>query len=315
MTAFPDLSDQHALVESFTRPLEDLAPVSRLAHGDHVTARWREMADLGWFGISLAEEAGGIGLSAIEEALAAQAFGRHLMPPDFAATIIAIHALAAAGAGDAARAGIAGEARAAFAIQDGRTAIDPAGADWLVVLDDDAVEVHAAAASEEVVDEGHWGRPLVAAAPGPCLARAEGLPVLGLARVILSAQLAGIASEAATRAVDYAKVREQFGQPIGAFQAVKHHCANMAITAYAARELSTYAAIALAEGRDEATLLSDAALNVAGRAALRNAGTNIQVHGGMGFSAECDAHHFLKMARLLVAASGGPSAPRRRLVG
>jgi alkylation response protein AidB-like acyl-CoA dehydrogenase len=74
------------------------------------------------------------------------------------------------------------------------------------------------------------------------------------------------------------------------------------------------AALAFTEGQDAAGSQADAALNLALRAARENAGTNIQVHGGMGFSAECDAHLYLKAARLLDAACGGLSESRRRLM-
>src|SRR3546814_7592323 len=84
--------------------------------------------------------------------------------------------------------------------------------------------------------------------------------------------------------VDYAGLREQFGRPIGTFQAVKHHCANMAIAARCARDQVSFAAVAIDEGRADAALQVESALFVAGTAAIENAGKNIQIHGGIGFS-------------------------------
>jgi alkylation response protein AidB-like acyl-CoA dehydrogenase len=94
-------------------------------------------------------------------------------------------------------------------------------------------------------------------------------------------------------------MRQQFGRPIGAFQAIKHHCANMAITAEALSSLLEVAAIAARDGRDDAAFHIAALRLLAPKAALANARTCIQIHGGMGFSAEADAHHFLKQAHML----------------
>jgi alkylation response protein AidB-like acyl-CoA dehydrogenase len=105
--------------------------------------------------------------------------------------------------------------------------------------------------------------------------------------------------------VAYAGVREQFGRPIGSFQAVKHHCANMAMAARCARDQTNFAAVAIDEGRDDAALQVECALFVAGTAALENAGLNIQIHGGLGFSDEADPHLLLKRTQLLLAIAGG----------
>jgi alkylation response protein AidB-like acyl-CoA dehydrogenase len=113
--------------------------------------------------------------------------------------------------------------------------------------------------------------------------------------------------------VEYAKLREQFGRPIGSQQAIKHHCANMAIAARCARDQVGFAAVAVDEGRADATLQVESALFVAGRAALDNAGANIQIHGGIGFSDEADPHLLLKRAQVLLAVAGGLEAANVRL--
>lgn len=318
MTIFRSLGDTHELVDSFTRPVRTVLPVSRLRDDpDGEANRWQSIVDLGWLGISVPEEAGGIGLSALEEVLAAQDFGRQLISTNYPATVIAAHAFHKAGDGDAVAALLAGEARAAFALhgheQGAGRAIDAEGATHLVALTREGVEIRTNGALE-IDDDVHWGRPVFAApAHEPLLVDASPDTAIR-GRLLIAALLAGIAAECCERGVEYAKVREQFGQPIGAFQAVKHHCANMAIMAHAAKELTTFAALAFTEGHAEAEREADAALNLALRAARENAGTNIQVHGGMGFSAECDAHLYLKAARLLDAACGGLSESRRRLM-
>jgi alkylation response protein AidB-like acyl-CoA dehydrogenase len=132
-------------------------------------------------------------------------------------------------------------------------------------------------------------------------------------RLIDAAALAGIAEGALEISVAYAGMREQFGRPIGSFQAVKHHCANMAIAARCARDQTNFAAVALDEGRPDAQMQVECAFFVAGSAALDNAGKSIQIHGGMGFSDEADPHLFLKRAQLSIAIAGGLEAASWRI--
>jgi len=318
MTIFRSLGDAHELVDSFTRPVRTMLPVSRFRDDpDGEQNRWQAIVELGWLGISVPEEAGGIGLSAIEEVLAAQSFGRQLISTNYPATVIAAHAFHKAGDDDTVQALLAGEARAAFALQGNapgaRSAIDAEGATYLVALTGKGIEI-CTSGSLEIDDDVHWGRTIFSTPANEPLLLDASPDTAIRSRLLIAALLAGIATECCERGVEYAKVREQFGQPIGAFQAVKHHCADMAIMAHAAKELTTSAALAFTEGHAEAGREADAALNLALRAARHNAGKNIQVHGGMGFSAECDAHLYLKAARLLDAACGGLSENRRRLI-
>ena len=105
----------------------------------------------------------------------------------------------------------------------------------------------------------------------------------------------------------YAGMRQQFGKPIGAFQAIKHHAADMAIGAEMVSAQLDMAAIALADGRPDALFQIAALRRLAPVAALANARACIQIHGGIGFSAEADAHHFIKHAHLLSRLGAAPS--------
>ena len=122
-----------------------------------------------------------------------------------------------------------------------------------------------------------------------------------------------VAQAALDMSVAYALTREQFGRPIGSFQAIKHHCANMAIAARCARDLTTFAALAIDEERDDAAFQVESAVYVAGNAALENAGKNIQIHGGLGFSDEAVPHLLLKRTRLQLAIAGGLEAATERV--
>jgi hypothetical protein len=114
-----------------------------------------------------------------------------------------------------------------------------------------------------------------------------------------SAQLLGVAEAALKLAVEYAGVREQFGQAIGSFQSIKHRCADMAVAAEAAFAQVFFAGVSQASGQPDAAYQIAAAKVTSAGAALANARSGIQIHGGTGFTAECDAHVFLKRAHLL----------------
>ncbi|MCB1133405.1 MAG: acyl-CoA dehydrogenase, partial [Verrucomicrobiae bacterium] len=108
-----------------------------------------------------------------------------------------------------------------------------------------------------------------------------------------------IAEGARDLAVAYAGVRRQFGRQIGSFQAIKHHCANMAIGVEMVSAQLDMAAIAVRDGREDAAFQTAALARLAPRVALQNARLCIQIHGGIGFSAEADVQLFLKQAHLL----------------
>jgi alkylation response protein AidB-like acyl-CoA dehydrogenase len=115
-------------------------------------------------------------------------------------------------------------------------------------------------------------------------------------------------------AVEYAKARQQFGKPIGSFQAIKHLCADMAIRAEAAACQVIFAALVQAEGHAGVDFHSVAAKLVAVEAALQNAAQNIQIHGAIGFTAEADAHLFIKRAHVLEQLWGDTRQQRRLML-
>ncbi len=122
-----------------------------------------------------------------------------------------------------------------------------------------------------------------------------------LARTILAAEAAGVARECTEQASEYAKVREQFGRPIATFEAVKHHCANMLVAAEQATAAVWDAARAAASGGDQLSYAAAIAATLAVPAATQNAQLNIQVHGGIGFTWEHDAHLYLRRAAAVEA--------------
>ena len=317
MTIFHATAEQHELIESFSRPLEEIFPVARL-HKDYAAdaGQFPAAAELGWFGIALPEEAGGIGLSVVEEALLFAAFGRHLVTPGFMAAALA----AKIAVGDAALAQqiIAGELAVGVARQnaDGITLFDAQNAALVLVLSEQGAALHRAEAltQRKLLDATQWGITLEAAAlPGNPIAQASADVIGADINLLIAAQLTGIAAATLDMAVGYAQIRQQFGVPIGSFQAIKHYCTDMAMHVQAAKDSLSFAAVAMAEGRADARFQAASALVVAIRAAFFNTGRNIQIHGGMGFSAECDAHLFLKRAHVLETLAGGLKGARAAL--
>lgn len=124
----------------------------------------------------------------------------------------------------------------------------------------------------------------------------------------------GAAARLAEDSVEYAKNRHQFGRPIASFQAVKHHCANMALSVESARAVLWAAAVALDSGTTERSAAVSAAAAYAGEATSTIAQTALQVHGGIGFTWEHDLHLLLRRIKVDELLDGTVSFHRRRLV-
>ncbi|HVU61443.1 MAG TPA: acyl-CoA dehydrogenase family protein [Mycobacteriales bacterium] len=318
--------DQRSIVAAVTELLDDLMPIEavrRVLDGDNapLDALWRSAGELGWFGLGLAEEHGGTGFDLIDEALLFVELGRRIVPGPFLATILAARIAALGGAADAAMALLAGQARAGLAARpDNGPAVlyDAADATYLVVFGSQEVELLPAAMASGRTDQpgldpltrretaNLFGEPIVSAP------REE--PIVARGSVLVSAMLTGIAAATRDLSVDYAKTREQFGSAIGAFQAIKHRCADMAVGAALAEAQLTFAALSVTEGTEDARFQAAAARVVAEHAALSNAREAIQIYGGIGVTWECDAHLYLKRVHALRELFGGEAAHRPALL-
>ena len=295
--------------------LSDAMSIDRLhgsAAADMDGALRKRIGEMGWFTLALSEEAGGSGLSAVEHALFFREVGRQCGPIDVLAQSLA----AAVVEDDGLRRSIlAGDIGIGLAVEDGeglRIFGAPDAVHVLQVSREDArlIDLNGSNAGiRSSLDPATSMRvsyltyPPIAATPG---GEAWGLGQLGTA-----AMLVGIAEAALDQIVDYAKIRETFGKKIGSWQAVRHPCADMAIRVEAARSQLWFAAAAMKEGRGDAGVHLDAAKHLANQAALANADTNIQLHGGIGVTDEHHAHLFLKHALVLARLFGG----RREVLG
>ncbi len=306
---FQPHSDQLAVARTVEEALADLLPLSRLHQSDEEhDATWAKLEEIGIFSICLSEDRGGSNLGAAEESLIVAELGRHLAAPSVLATIGATHAP------NEWQNSSASTVAAAYQNGDRRLVIDGRGATTaLVRLPAGAVLQKFDLGAATCVERHLWLSEIyevTAWEDSPIEFQPE--QVLRL-RLLDAAYLAGAAQAALDMSVAYALLREQFGRPIGSFQAIKHHCANMAIAARCARDLTTFAAVAIDEKRGDAAFQVQSAVYVAGKAALENAGKNIQIHGGFGFSDEADPHLLLKRTRLQLAIAGGLEAANERV--
>jgi alkylation response protein AidB-like acyl-CoA dehydrogenase len=312
--------EQEAIVASIARFLSAEVPPTKvraqLSEPSSVDPKlWSAVAGLGWFGLGLTDAAGGVGYGLPEEALLFREIGRHLAPGPFLATVLGARVAtiaghdAAPGILDGSRvvglAELHGGTCAADQVSGPLTLHDGVDADLAVVV----TPVGAALVDPAGVTDLE---PSASIDPGTRLAtgRAERLrplafvgaaadPVFARGAVLASATLTGLAEAARDQAAEHARTREQFGRPIGVHQAVKHACTDMAVRAEAAVCLTYLAAVAVEDGRDDAGFQAASAKVVTGDAAVRNARANIQIHGGMGFTWEHDAHLLLKRAHVL----------------
>jgi alkylation response protein AidB-like acyl-CoA dehydrogenase len=143
---------------------------------------------------------------------------------------------------------------------------------------------------------------------GPVITR-----TLDLAAVALAAEQVGGAQRCLDMAVDYAKTRIQFGRPIGSFQAIKHKCADMLLEVESAKSAAYYAGWAAAEDSDELPVVASLAKSYCSEAYFHAAAENIQIHGGIGFTWEHDAHLYFKRAKSSELLLGDPSYHRELL--
>jgi alkylation response protein AidB-like acyl-CoA dehydrogenase len=137
--------------------------------------------------------------------------------------------------------------------------------------------------------------------------------VLDLAAVGLAAEQVGGAQKCLEMSVEYAKVRVQFGRPIGSFQAIKHKCADMLLEVESAKSAAYYAMWAASELNDELPVVASLAKAYCSDAYFHAAAENIQIHGGIGFTWEHPAHLYFKRAKSSELLLGDPTYHRELL--
>ena len=318
---------------------------------DNPPSYWRPAADQGLQGVHLAESVGGQGFGILELAVVLAEFGYGAVPGPFvpsaiASALISAHdpdakvlADLASGAAIAAyaldagltatRQGdalvIRGEVRAVPAAAEASLLVLPvaidSGEEW-VVLRADQLEIEPVASVDPLRPIAHVRANAIEVADDVALSNLNVVAAKALISTLLSAEAVGVARWATDTASDYAKIREQFGRPIGQFQAVKHKCAEM----IADTERATAAVWDAARAVDEAhennwdtegsavEFAAAVAATLAPAAAQRCTQDCIQVHGGIGFTWEHDAGVYYRRALVLAAGFGRRSEYPQRVV-
>ncbi|HUH70238.1 MAG TPA: acyl-CoA dehydrogenase [Mycobacterium sp.] len=296
---------------------------------------WQNLVELGWLGLHVDEEHGGSGYGLPELVVVIEELGRAVAPGPFVPTVIASAVIAQDGTADqksrllpglidgtvTAGIGLGSQVQVNDGIADGEAGIVlgaglaellliAAGDDVLLVeRGRSGVSVHTPDNLDPTRRSGRVRLQNVSVAADDILPGARE-SALAQARTLLAAEAVGGASDCVDAAVDYAKVRQQFGRTIATFQAVKHHCANMLVAAESATAAVWDASRAASEDEEQFRLAAAVAAGLAFPAYTRNAELNIQVHGGIGFTWEHDAHLHLRRALVLAALFGG-DAPAR----
>jgi alkylation response protein AidB-like acyl-CoA dehydrogenase len=329
MLDFKLSADQEQMVAVLTRSLEKewgstrLLQSSRSSHPQQSDVS--RLGAMGWVGAGLPESCGGVGATQVEESIVACEAGRYLVSPDLLATQLAAHVAYSAGDLCAAQRFAEGAETAGFVLS-GESRMEPGEEAESSLLDSGAATAYIRVdlSRAEVMNLDSRMPPTLA----ECVDGSMRLRRVPSSQVtarnggadddssprqhmsnLIAAMLAGNAEGSRDLAVEYAKTRTQFGRPIGSFQAIKHRCADMHVRARTAYAQAMHAAMAAAAEFPDAPRQSAAALLVSAEAAIRNAESSIQIHGGMGFSAECAAHLFLKRAHVLRIIGGEAVKP------
>jgi alkylation response protein AidB-like acyl-CoA dehydrogenase len=313
--------DERALGESVRAICASRFPLERLQalSAEHTPdpydeTGWKSLAEAGVFSLQVPEDAGGVGLGMGASAVVFEELGRALVPGPLVATNLAARDLDLQSAPGSTRGAglIAGSL--AWSSEDRGTEVAPLLVPHLGILD---VLVVVGSRGLSLVDPGEVESEEITRPLDPLtrLWRVEELPeakpvadaaAAGRWRrdeaILTAALLVGMASRCVDMAVSYAKQREQFGRPIGSFQAIKHICADMLVRSEIARVAAQAAAVSVDQpGVDDSERAAAVSAMLAADAAVANAKACIQVHGGMGFTWEIPAHLFLMRAKTLAA--------------
>jgi alkylation response protein AidB-like acyl-CoA dehydrogenase len=300
------------------------------AETEQLPSVWSAVAELGWLGLHVDATYGGSGFGLAEQVIVVEALGRALAPGPFVPTVIASAVIGATGSDtqrgtflpgltDGSTVGAVGleaelEIRAGRVFGSAEAVLGGAVADIaLLPHGDDVLVVRlkspevTATVPRNLDPTRQTGRLVIDGAAADVLVGGHRI-LVDRSRVLLAAEAVGIAHACADMAAQYANTRRQFGHVIGTFQAVKHHCADM----FVAAELATGAVWSAARSVDEGDATSGYAAALASVVALpaaeRNAQLNIQVHGGVGYTWEHDAHLYLRRAAAAMAFVGPVAA-------
>jgi alkylation response protein AidB-like acyl-CoA dehydrogenase len=322
-----DTADIRELRHSVRGFLEQYAPARSQLADDPST--WKRLTtELGLTGLAVPAAQGGSGASFVELAVVLEEAGRCLLRAPLLSTAVAAAVLVEGDAADLVPRLVDGSTSAAFVVGDVSAAgpagdllsgtvpqvVDAASAGLLLVtVGETLYAVDAAIAVVQPVEALDPTRPLARVELDGTHGRAVGTSAyaLDLLHVALAAESVGAARRALEVTVDYLKVREQFGRPLGSFQALRHRVADLTVELEAATSTAWYAARAAADRSAELSVVAPLAKATATDAFTHVAGEAIQLHGGIGFTWEHDAHLYFKRAWTTALLHGDATSLRR----
>ena len=325
------LSDeQEELCGTFARGIAKELPLERLQGAQSQAVddtSLRTFADLGWLRMSMPEEWGGLGLSYAEEVLLFRELGRNLGPLSLLAGVLGARVAAGSSQLEVAESILCGEAVGLIVPESTPLSASEGGgrarlfgtADCkmaVLILPDEAslVDVSALACGFSPCLDDTLAMRNFTLGETPRIAETKDREIWWQGSLMTAAMCVGLAEGARDMILEYAKVRQTFGRPIGAYQAVRHPIAEMTARVEHARCQTYYAALALGMGRADAAMQAAAARTVAQAAARRNADANIQLHGAVGITSELSAHLFLKRSLVLANLFGSKKAALRQVL-
>ena len=317
-----DLSDdQHQIKRTARELLASRSTMEKVRaaaeEGRYDTDLYKEIAELGWPGIAIAEEHGGQGLGMVELAAVLEELGYACAVTPFLGTVLAALVIEHAGSDEQRSRWLpklaSGEARGALGTVD-ELVPDAPGADVIVLADPEAwtATLLDGSSVEQVASidpTRRYGRVEGSGEP------LEGDVAAALERAVIAvaAELVGVSQRALDMTLDYVKERKQFGVPVGSFQAVQHKAAQMLRDTESARAATYFAAWAADADPERLAMAAAMAKTTASDAGRSVTGDAIQLHGGIGFTWEADLHWLFKRAQLDSRLLGGASAHRRRI--
>ncbi len=320
--------DQRQIQRTARELLADRARPERVReHAEAGTtdeALWRQLCELGWPGIAIAEEHGGQGLGRIELSILCEELGRTVAPVPLLPSALAATLIEHAGTPEQRERWLPGLASgetlgALGAATDGvaELVIGGAGAHVIVLVDEDRGRVltpeQADVTAVASVDPTRsTARVSAAEDAGEPLTGDVGAG-LDRALVSISSELVGVCDRALEMTVAYVKDRKQFGVPVGAYQAVSHRCAQMLLETERARSTTAFAAWTADADPERLAEAAAMAKATASDAAKEVTSSAIQAHGGIGFTWEADVHWLYKRAALDAALLGGGRTHRAQL--
>lgn len=285
---------------------------------------WPVLVDAGWTGLEVPERFGGAGATFAEAAVICEQIGRAAACTSFLGSAVlaagVVNSLQPSNVRDRLLTDIAsGSSRVAVAFAPFEFVPDAGDADRILIVDGTTVvEADVTVTPQPVVDET---RRLAAVTPGEVteVHRFDGDPHARIralrdrAAVAVACDSLGIAEAMLAATVAYVKVRQQFGRPIGSFQAVKHACADMQVAIAVSRQLVSAAVQAVAHDRPDSGVAAAMAKSYVCAAAVDIAGKAMQLHGGIGYTWESGVHVYLKRAALNRSLFGSPATYRQQL--